>query len=359
LTNPDSPALFSPRLGISLVKILPYAVTLTLSAAHLFEQQLISITVPPNQLKGIPMRFCGKAVLSTLALCTVMLLANNKASGQDGSSTGKCGIQKLTINSPAGTTATPTDINDNGAIVGLLSSGSGANFHDTGFLLSGGKFTSFRFPGSADTFPQDINKQGVIVGSFDTATGSGQRAFMVHNGVFKQVTIPGFPDAPAIATGINELGDIVGPFNGNGSDFGFLLHQGKLTIISFPGAQGGTFPNSIDNQGVVVGTYHLTEDDADHGFMWKNGVFTNIVFPGSGSTTPNKINDNGDIVGTYVDSSIISHGFSFDKNRFSTIDPPGSLGTEIFALNNFDNVLGVFSTSSGNTLFKGFCSSVF
>jgi probable HAF family extracellular repeat protein len=304
------------------------------------------------------MPFCGKTVLSTLAFCSVMILASN-ASAQDGSATGKCGIQKLTINSPAGTTATPMDLNDNGAIVGFLGSGSGANFRITGFLLSGGKFTSFRFPGSRDTFPQDINKQGVIVGSFDTATGNGQSAFMVHNGVFSQINIPGFPGAPAIAEGINELGDIVGQFNGNGSDFGFLLHPGKLTIISFPGAQGGTFPTSINNKGVVVGTYHLTEDDVDHGFMWKNGVFTNIVFPGAGSTTPTKINDNGDIVGSYVDTKIIAHGFSLDNGRFSTIDPPGSLSTQIFALNNFDNVLGLFSTASGNTLFKGFCSAVF
>jgi uncharacterized membrane protein len=300
----------------------------------------------------------GKTFFSALGLCMFIVLAYS-AFGQDGSSTGKCGFQKLTINSPAGTTATPTDINDNGAIVGLLGSGSGVNFHLKGFLVSGGKFSSFKFPGSANSEAFNINKQGVIVGAFDAFNGNGQNAFMVHNGVFKQINIPGFPGAPAIATGINDLGDITGQFNGNGSDFGFLLHQGKLTIISFPGAQGGTFPNSINNQGVVVGTYHLQEDDVDHGFMWKNGVFTNIAFPGAGSTTPKKIGDAGDIVGTYVDAKIISHGFAFDKGRFSAIDPPGSLSTHIFALNNFDNVLGVFSTSTGNTLFKGFCSSVF
>jgi probable HAF family extracellular repeat protein len=337
------------------VRFVPQTIS---AAAHLCKQQLISIFVPPPHVKGTPMPLRVKAVFSTLALCCVMALTTF-ASAQDGIPTGKCGFQHLTIPAPAGTTATPTALNDNGAIVGLLGSGSGMNFHLSGFLFSGGVFTHFSFPGAANTFPHGINKQGVIVGSFDTATGNGQSAFMVHNGVFSQINIPGFPGAPAIAEGINELGDIVGQFNGNGSDFGFLLHQGKLTIISFPGARGGTFANSINNQGVVVGTYHLTEDDSDHGFMWKNGAFTNIVFPGAGSTTPNKINDNGDIVGNYVDSKIITHGFSLDNGRFSTIDPAGSLSTEIFALNNYDNVLGVFSTASGNTLFKGFCSAVF
>ena len=299
-----------------------------------------------------------KAICSTLILCCAMVLANF-ASAQDGSPTGKCGFQNLTIPAPSGSTTLPTDLNDNGAIVGLLESGSGANFHVSGFLFSGGVFTHFSFPGATNTLPHDINKQGVIVGSFDALNGNGQNAFMVHNGVFSQIQIPGFPGAPAVAMGINELGDIVGSFNGNGTDFGFLLHQGKLTTLSFPGALGGTFPNSINNQGVIVGSYRLTEDDVDHGFMWKSGVFSNIVFPGSGSTTPNKINDNGDIVGIYVDSKIITHGFSLDNGRFTTLDPPGSLSTSIFGLNNYDNVLGLFATSSGNTQFKGFCSAVF
>jgi hypothetical protein len=175
----------------------------------------------------------------------------------------------LTIPSPAGTTTSPTDLNDNGAIVGFLFSGSGATFHTTGFLFSGGKFTHFRFPGSADTFPHSINTHGTIVGSFDQTGVSGQHAFMVHDGAFHRVNIPGFPGAFAIAMGINDFGDITGSFNGNGSDFGFLLHQGKLTIISFPGAAGGTFPQSINNQGVIVGTYFLNEQRtaSAHGFM--------------------------------------------------------------------------------------------
>jgi probable HAF family extracellular repeat protein len=304
------------------------------------------------------MPLCRKTFLA-LALLSILSL-NIPLTAQDGSSTGKCGFQNLIIPSPAGTTTAPTGLNDNGAIVGFLEQGTGANFHITGFFFSGGNFSHFRFPGSADTFPHDINKNGVIVGSFDVTGGNGQRAFMVHSGVFHQVTIPGFPEAPAIATGVNDLGDIVGQFNGNGSDFGFLLHQGKLTIISFPGAAGGTFPSGINNQGVIVGNYFTSEErDGSHGFMWKNGTFTNIEFPGAVATAPVKISNNGDVVGTYVDSPQFEHGFSFDKGRYTTIDRPGFADTQIFALNDFDNILGFASGSSGGKWFKGFCSSVF
>ncbi|HXF12473.1 MAG TPA: hypothetical protein VN517_04935 [Terriglobales bacterium] len=305
----------------------------------------------------MPLR--GKTTCSMLAICGILAFTFN-ASAQDGSTSAKCGFQKFTINAPAGTKPTPTDLNDNGAVAGLLGTGSGANFRIKGFFQSGGKFTSFNFPGARDTVPMDLTKSGVIVGSFDTTTGNGQRAFKLQNGVFRQVTIPGFPDAPAIATGVNELGDIAGQFNGNGSDFGFLLHNGKLTILSFSGAAGGTFPTSINNSGVIVGFYHLTEEgDVDHGFMWKAGVFTNLRTPSGGALRPEKISDRGDIVGTYIDSNLKEHGFALDGGRFSTIDPPGSLDTKILALNNYDNILSIFSTSAGNTLVKGFCSAVF
>lgn len=300
----------------------------------------------------------GKTVF-LLVSCSILSLST-VLSAQDGSPTGKCGFQNLTIPSPAGTTTSPTALNDNGAIVGLLNSGSGATSHTIGFLFSNGNFAHFRFPGSADTFANDINKNGVIVGTFRGGNGAG--SFMVRNGVFHQVTLPGFPNASTVANGVNDLGDIVGVFTRNGSNVGFLLHQGKLTIISFPGAAGGTFPSSINNQGVIVGHYFTGEQrDGGHGFMWKSGAFTNIAPPEAIASFPTKISNNGDIVGTYFDSVLGEHGFSFDKGRYSTIDraEPGFQDTQIVAVNSFDNILGFGSGSSGVKWFKGFCSSVF
>jgi probable HAF family extracellular repeat protein len=303
------------------------------------------------------MPLCGKATSTVLALCSILALAI-AAHSQDGSPTGKCGFQNLIIPAPNGTSTTPVALNDNGAIVGLLNSGSGVTFHTTGFLFSNGNFTHFRFPGSADTFANDMNKNGVIVGTFRGANGQG--SFMVHNGVFHQVTLPGFPNAATSANGVNDLGDIVGVFTRNGSNVGFLLHQGKLTIISFPGATNGTFPSSINNQGVIVGSYSTLEQrDGTHGFMWKNGAFTNIEFPSAVATFPVKISNNGDVVGTYIDSAQFEHGFSFDKGRYSTLDRPGFADTRLTAVNSFDNILGFAFSESGGKWFKGFCSNVF
>ena len=162
----------------------------------------------------------------------------------------KCGTQPVIIPSPPGTHTQVTDLDDKGGILGKLISNSGTSI--TGFLYSQGVFTHFRFPGSVETIPMDINRNSVIVGSFDQ-----EHAFMAHSGTFREIKLPGFPDASVVAIGINDQGDIVGVFTSNSVSQGFLLHQGELTIISFPGARGGTSPVSINNAGVIVGTYKI------------------------------------------------------------------------------------------------------
>src|SRR5215831_16683567 len=136
------------------------------SAAHLFQQQLISSSVPQqSKIKGASMPLCRRTFLALLCFCS-LLSVNITLIAQDGSSTGKCGFQNLTIHSPAGTNPSPTALNDKGSIVGFLGEGSGVNFRISGFLQqSTGAFASFNFPGARDTLARDINKNGLIVGS--------------------------------------------------------------------------------------------------------------------------------------------------------------------------------------------------
>src|SRR5258708_29480980 len=89
----------------------------------------------------------GKTLFAVFVFCSILSL-NSALAAQDGSPTGKCGFQNLTIPSPAGTTTSPTDLNDNGAIVGFLFSGYGDTFHSKGFLFSGGMVSTFKFPTS-------------------------------------------------------------------------------------------------------------------------------------------------------------------------------------------------------------------
>ena len=160
----------------------------------------------------------------------------------------------------------------------------------------------------------------------------------------------------------NDQGDITGVITANGILQGYLLHQGKLTLISFPGAGGGTFPLSINNGGVIVGDFRDGPNPTDqaHGFTWHNGVFTTINVPGAQDTFPIKINDKGVIVGFNHDSQGADRGFAFSNGKFFNL-VPDSVGTTVFALNNFNNVLGEIESTGtlATAFFKGFCSAVF
>jgi uncharacterized membrane protein len=279
---------------------------------------------------------------------------------QDGSPAGKCSFQTLNIPVPANSFPAPSAINDVGGIVGTLLT---STRHTSGFLLYQGKLTIFMFPGSTDTFASDLNRTGTIVGEYNVSGSPNTHAFMVHSGGFHQITIPGFPNTSATALGVNDSGDVVGEVASSTAVFGvgFLLHNGKVTILSFPGAQGGTEPTGINDEGVIVGAYFLSSEDTPHGFMWKAGVFSNVNPPdGGGHSRPTKISNAGDIVGTYVSTvDGLQHGFSFDKGRYTKIDAPGFQGTSITGVNKFDNVIAEGAQPTSNVLLKGFCSAVF
>ncbi len=301
------------------------------------------------------MRSHGKAFCLLMFACFMAATATI-AFAQDGSPTGKCGFQTITIPAPANH-GSPAALNDSGAITGSFLD---SKFNSHGFLLFQGKVTTFMFPGSTTTAVHDMNATGTIVGEFNVGT-TPQRAFMVHAGGFQQITIPGFPNVPAVANGVNGNGDVVGQFNSNNTAFGFLLHNGQLTTLSFPGAQGGTNPTGINDQGVIVGTYFLSSEDPARGFMWKAGVFSNLNPPDAGGhSMPSKISNAGDIVGSYISTADgLQHGFSFDNGKFTTIDAPGLQGTAILGVNKFDNVIAEGAQGTSKVTLKGFCSAVF
>ena len=275
-------------------------------------------------------------------LCCCIILRADPGLAQ---STDQCSFQ--TIAFPLAQTTDASGINDQGAIVGTYEESARAG-DAKGFLLFGGKFTSFNFPGAFRTFASDINNQSQIVGSYSDAL-LRSHGFLVHSGGFQTIDFPGAQDT--VVTGISNKGDIVGwvDVENNNQVRGFLLHAGHFSPFSFPGAFV-THPGDINIHGVIVGSYQVALTGVPtHGFMVKNGTFTPIDVPGALDTFPTKVSDTGVIVGTYVTSDGGFFGFALVNDTFTTINDPNDGGdkrTSVNGINNHKQIVGQIGRAS-------------
>ena len=146
--------------------------------------------------------------------------------------------------------------------------------------------------------------------------------------------------------------------------FGILLIQGVVAQrytsvayayakITFPGA-ALTIANAINNNNFIVGSFYDAASSV-HGFIYKNGKYTQIDYPGSTETEALGINDKGDIVGVYQTSGPLNfHGFLRHNGEFTTIDAPqAQFGTKVSGINTNMAMVGTFDDSQGFILRGG------
>ena len=213
-------------------------------------------------------------------------------------------------------------------------------------------FTSIDFPGGTLTTARGINNHGDIVGSYRIEPP--RHALLIRGGNF-------IPLAPTTVLGTNfseafksnNRGDVVGEFIGDdGFTHGFLLSQGVVTILDFPGASD-TFAFGINDSGTVAGYWDLLDAGGNllayHGFVWNNGAFAQVDFPGSGDTAVVGINARGDLVGAW-DSGVtspIGHGFVCSKRNCFSFDVPGATVTQADDINAHGQVVGTYIDTGG------------
>src|SRR5271169_5048710 len=124
------------------------------------------------------------------------------------------------------------------------------------------------------------------------------------------------------------------------SGLGSTASAQKTHIVSFdapgadttPGDFNGTYPSSINVWGVIAGSYQGA-DTVFHGFLRSpGGKFTTFEAPGADTTagsyngtSPSSINDLGVITGSFYDATGLSHGFlRTPDGKFTTFDVPGA-----------------------------------
>jgi probable HAF family extracellular repeat protein len=195
-------------------------------------------------------------------------------------------------------------INDSGVMVGFYGATTAGPFY--GFILDHGVFTTISYPGATQyTIPEAINNKGEVVGNWSDENGT-QYLFKYVDGVFTDVSITGATRTVGVG-GVNDNGDISGFYGNNGGNYGFVLHSdGELQTIEDPNDPTVTGLAGLNNKGQAVGNWYNNNTQETKGFLWSDGKFKNVNYPGASSTYPLGVTDSGMIVGCWFISSFDS-----------------------------------------------------
>src|SRR5262245_8282024 len=106
-----------------------------------------------------------------------------------------------------------------------------------------------------------------------------------------------------IGIAINNMGQIVGNYtdskNGISVGHGFLYSNGTYTTLNDPSAANSTNAYGINDMGQIVGAYDGAGNNNAHGFLYSNGTYTALDDPLATQVTIAQGINNGDqIVGT-------------------------------------------------------------
>lgn len=220
-------------------------------------------------------------------------------------------------------------------------------FASVTFCYAQFQFTSIDYPAGFGTRTRGINNHGQIVGSYDTEDGN-RHALLIQKGKFMPLapdTILGTDYSDAYK--INDRGDVVGWDCDDVTCHAFLLRDGVVTLLDFPGATL-TYGFDINESGTVAGVWDLYDFQGNFvyegGFLWKDSNFTEVIFPGPGNTGVTAINARGNFVGVWDDGppDYTTHGFSFSKGAFTSFDPPfpGLTLTQPGGVNAHGDIIG-------------------
>jgi hypothetical protein len=205
-----------------------------------------------------------------------------------------------------------TDRNVNAISIGVYSTKGPTDNIAKGFMLNGKDFTSIEHPKSVwGTHVQGINKWNTIVGWYLDSSETPHSFKRLSNGTFVTLSYPG-PGETGLAS-INDNGMIVGTYGFPRGDVGFgvVYYNGKWASLNYPNTVSGTTQLlGISNAGVIIGTN--TESDPQISFLYENAAFKVISVPNSFNTLVQGISPDGLITGytLLTGNSSSQHGFT-------------------------------------------------
>ena len=269
-------------------------------------------------------------------------------------------------------------INNNDKVVGVYTDFSG---NDYGFVYYKGEYRAIEHGISDCSYivVSDINDSDQI--TISCHDGTKRRGYVARLAAYSFEQLDWEAGLNCSGPNINNAGQVVGT-DGNLS---FIYTNGVFEDSEYISGQFIQY-FSINNLGEVGGSYRFSLENREDGFVYKDGVYTNIEPDGyrvfdindnglklvgreteqerylhSGTAlTPivyngiedgmkpkaNAINNDGHIVGTVWWSG--QKGFYYDGQTFTFLEFPGAEYTDAFSVNNNGKVVGMYADQFGD-----------
>ncbi|MCE5198574.1 DNRLRE domain-containing protein [bacterium] len=246
------------------------------------------------------------------------------------------------LNSSASSFEDAFDINNSGAIVGQVSSDSGATVR--GYLWVGSNATQLPTLGGTETSPYGINANGKIVGR--AKTGSVYHAFFWQGG-----------------SSLTDLGALVSGGSSaawDANDAGVVSGYGSIAGGAYRGAGwtgttpqqlatlGGTnsYAYDINGSNVAVGDADLS-GGTYHACKWVSSTPTDLGTLGGNNSTAIAINEAGKVVGYSDTTAGTVHAFVCTGTTISDLGTLGGYDSEAYDINTGGVVVGRARNDAG------------
>jgi hypothetical protein len=249
--------------------------------------------------------------------------------------------------------AIASGVNDWGTTVGGLN-------HKAAIRYAGGGITYFMPPGAVDANFTARNNSGVTVGTYIDALDNVY-SFMLKGTTVTPIRDPkSLPPSTTWVSGMNRWNSIVGnyadpeypPYHYHGfkrySDGRYV--DLDYPFVKVPNVTQYTYPNGINDNGVVVGSYNKG-GISEHGFIYQNGRWATLDVPNSATTTAVGISNAGAIA---ISTSKMG-SFLYVNGKFKTIKVPNSTSTHVNGMSAGGLITGYTTIGTAAYGFVGLC----
>ena len=244
------------------------------------------------------------------------------------------------------------------------------------FAWSNGRLTDLgALPGENSSAIYELNNYGIGVGSSENGLedpntrAAATSAVMFNYGhVINLGTLPGGNES--FAQDINDQGQVAGnSSNGTPDPFsffgwgtqtrGFIWQNGVMTDL---GTLGGAdtieynlnlgFTNWMNNRGEVVGQSNLAGDQTTHPFLWNGRQMIDLGTLGGDFGNATWVNDAGDVIGNSLLSDETTwNGFLWHDGKRVDLPPiDGAAWSGANSINDQGQIVGTINDTSGDQL---------